>query len=63
MKLEKEEKVHENLCGFFFMAAKIDIKEVNVTQFERKILNRLVMQFMIFPGCCQDEFSRNPSAL
>jgi hypothetical protein len=33
MKLEKEEKVHENLCGFIFMAAKI--KEVNVTQFER----------------------------
>jgi hypothetical protein len=35
MKLEKEEKVHENLCGFIFMAANIDVKEVNVTQFER----------------------------
>jgi hypothetical protein len=49
------------------MAAKIDIKEVNVTQFERnsikmfynwcrKILNRFVMQFMIFPRCCEDDF-------
>jgi hypothetical protein len=35
MKLEKQEKDHKNLCGFIFMAAKIDIKEVNVTQLER----------------------------